>query len=264
MSILSDFEDRIASAVEGLFAGAFRSPVQPAEIAKALGKAMDDRRAVGVGKVYVPHSYTVALSSQDAEEIGGFRTTLAGELATYLTGHASERGYTLSARPVISFVVHDDLRLGRFRVAATEGAPDVEALSEEPVSEIEPAAQGSAAAVHPAAPRPEARTQPPPFREEIPGAEATITVPGETDPLVLDGDRVMIGRLASCDVTLADANVSREHAAFVREGAGWAVEDLDSTNGTYLNGERVTYARLRDGDVVSVGASELVYHEPRG
>ena len=52
MSIMSDFEDRLSRTVEGLFAGAFRSPVQPAELAKALSRAMDDGRRVGAGKVY--------------------------------------------------------------------------------------------------------------------------------------------------------------------------------------------------------------------
>jgi hypothetical protein len=254
MSILSDFEDRIASAVEGLFAGAFRSPVQPAEIAKALGKAMDDRRAVGVGKVYVPHAYTVALSRQDDDSLGSFRATLAGELATFLVGHAAERGYTLSARPAITFVVHDELRLGRFRVAATsasEGPPDVEELAAVPT------------AAPPAPPMKPATQPPPPVDTPVHGI-ATVTVSGVEHDVALGGERVCVGRLASCDIRLADANVSREHAAFVREGAGWAIEDLESTNGTYLNGERVSFERLRNGDVVSVGASELVYHEPRG
>ncbi|MBE0417532.1 MAG: DUF3662 domain-containing protein [Coriobacteriia bacterium] len=251
MSILSEFEDRIASAVEGLFAGAFRSPVQPAEIAKALGKAMDDRRAVGVGKVYVPHAYMVALSPQDDEGIGAFRTTLAGELATFLVSHAAERGYSLSAHPAISFTIHDDLRLGRFRVAATEGPPDVEELAEEP-------------APAPAPPPMKPATQPPPPKSAPVHSIATVTVSGVEHDVALGGERVCVGRLASCGIRIADANVSREHAAFVREGTGWAIEDLDSTNGTYLNGERVSRERLRDGDVVSVGASELVYHEPRG
>ena len=44
MGILSDFEDRIAAGIEGLFAGAFRSPVQPVELARALTRAADDGR----------------------------------------------------------------------------------------------------------------------------------------------------------------------------------------------------------------------------
>ena len=62
MSVLSDFEDSVSRAVEGMFAGVFRSPVQPAELAKALARAMDRNRRVGVGKVYAPNVYTVLLS----------------------------------------------------------------------------------------------------------------------------------------------------------------------------------------------------------
>ncbi len=254
MSILSDFEDRVAAAVEGLFAGAFRSPVQPAEIAKALAKAMDDRTAVGVGKVYAPHAYTVALSAEDDDGMGVFRPTLAGELATYLSSHAAQRGYSLASKPRVTFTVHDDLRLGRFRVAASEGQPDEEAPAEEP--RAAPKAEGPASrlpAESPAVRRPVQTS-----------ALATVTVAGTGPDVALTGDRVTAGRLSSSDITLSDANVSREHAAFVREGAGWAIQDLDSTNGTYVNGESVDHARLRDGDVISLGATELVYHEPRG
>ncbi|MDY0087563.1 MAG: DUF3662 and FHA domain-containing protein [Coriobacteriia bacterium] len=265
MSILSDFEDRIASAVEGLFAGAFRSPVQPAEIAKALGKAMDDRKAVGVGKVYVPHAYTVALSAADSDQMGSFQSTLRGELATFLVGHAAERGYTLTARPAITFVIHDDLRLGRFRVAATEGPPDVAELAEDDAAPLR--GVPSHAARKPAdfaAPAPiKPRTQPPPAATPAQDI-ATVTVGGVEHDVALGGERVTVGRLSVSGIKLADANVSREHAAFVREGAGWAIEDLDSTNGTYLNGERITFERLQDGDVISVGASELIFHGPGG
>lgn len=247
MSLLSDFEDRIASAVEGLFAGAFRSPVQPAEIAKALGRAMDDRRAVGVGKIYAPHVFTVALSPADDDGIGPFRPTLSGELATYLLGHAAEQGYHLAARPQIHFIVHDDLKLGRIRVAAEE--PPAPSAGEPPA--------------------PPAPVEPPPSPRHDPAVAspdmmATVTVSGVEHDVVLRGDRMTVGRLASCDITLADANVSREHAAFVPEGAGWAIEDLGSTNGTFLNGEPTTWSRLRDGDHLSIGTSELIFHEPRG
>jgi pSer/pThr/pTyr-binding forkhead associated (FHA) protein len=48
----------------------------------------------------------------------------------------------------------------------------------------------------------------------------------------------------------------------VRQGDGWAIEDLDSTNGTLLNGVPVTRAVLADGDVIEIGVSRLTYHQP--
>jgi hypothetical protein len=248
VSILSDFEDRVGNALEGVFAGVFHSPVQPVEIARALGKAMDDGRSVGVGKVYAPLGYIVALSPDDAEKFGAFADTLAGELATFLIGHARERGYHLVSTPQVAFVVHDDLRIGRFRVSAELAAPEQE----------------------PAAPvRPEPEFAPPydqfaPESSAGPGSGlATVTV-GELElDVALRGERVIVGRLASSGIQLTDANVSREHAAFVREADGWAIEDLDSTNGTMLHGVPVSRAALSDRDVVEIGLTRLTYHEPR-
>jgi pSer/pThr/pTyr-binding forkhead associated (FHA) protein len=94
-------------------------------------------------------------------------------------------------------------------------------------------------------------------------ALSTVTVTGIDHDVALSGDRVVMGRLTECDIHLQDANVSREHAAFVAEGAGWVIEDLGSTNGTVLNGKSVSFQRLADGDVIQVGVSELIYHEPR-
>jgi len=236
MGILSDFEDRIGGAIEGMFAGAFRSPVQPVELAKALARAADDGRTLGVGTIYAPTAYTVALSREDYEQLGSFRNTLGGELATYLAGHARERGYHLRTRPTISFVVHDDLRLGRFRVSAT--------LTEE----SQPAGGTS---------------KPGPARTSGGAGLATVTMNDSEHDVVLSGDEVTVGRLAECQIHIADANVSRRHAAFIRLDDGWAVVDLGSTNGTRVNGEPVKHRRLRDGDVIEIGLVRLVYHEPK-
>ncbi|MHB9003359.1 MAG: FhaA domain-containing protein [Coriobacteriia bacterium] len=256
MSILSDFEDRIAGAVEGLFAGAFRSPVQPAELAKALSRAMDDGRQVGVSTVYAPTVFRVQLSKEDTREFGEFLPTLAGELSTYLSGYADEHGYKLPARPTIEFDVHDGLKLGRFRVAASLGAASAAVQAE--------------AQRHPARPRtpmaPAAEMRTATADDEGSAgmfARATVTVSDMHHDIALEGDRMVVGRLSECQICLPDQNVSRQHAAFVSEGAGWAIEDLDSTNGTLLNGEPIRHARLRDGDVIGIGATKLSYHEPR-
>jgi hypothetical protein len=246
VSILSDFEDRVGGVLEGVFAGVFRSPVQPVEIARALGKAMDDGRSVGVGKVYAPLGYTVALSPEDSDKFGAFTATLSGELSTFLTDHARERHYHLVAPPHVSFVVHDDLRLGRFRVSAELAGPDTAST---------------------AAPEPEFAHAPdeqfPDVRPSGPGGGlATVTVGDLALDVALTGDRVVAGRLAASGIQLADSNASREHAAFVRQDGEWAIEDLDSTNGTLLNGVPVTRALLVDGDVIEIGVSRLTYHGP--
>jgi len=269
VSILSDFEDRVGRAIEGVFAGVFRAPVQPAELARAAAKEMDRRRRLGVGKVYAPTLYSILLSPADGDQLGGFSKTLAGELETYLAGYAAERDYDLACRPRVRFLVDEELKLGRFEVIG-------ELLSAEDVAaemgdEDDAPAPGPAPSPLPvSASAPETPTFAPtgviqPLPERAPElALATVTVPGIGHDIVLTGDRMVVGRLADCAIRLEDANVSREHAAFVRDGAGWAIEDLGSTNGTLVNGEQVAQAHLSDGDVVSVGITELIYHEPRG
>lgn len=96
------------------------------------------------------------------------------------------------------------------------------------------------------------------------GSIATVTVSGIDHDVVLSGDSMVVGRLSECDIHIQDANISRRHSAFEREGEGWAVQDLGSTNGTFINGERTQRSVLRNGDVVTVGVTELVFHEPRG
>jgi pSer/pThr/pTyr-binding forkhead associated (FHA) protein len=72
-----------------------------------------------------------------------------------------------------------------------------------------------------------------------------------------------VGRSVECDVVIASKSVSREHSRLRREGRRWFVEDLGSTNGTYLNGERVINSlALLDGDSLRVGDVTFVFHDP--
>jgi pSer/pThr/pTyr-binding forkhead associated (FHA) protein len=72
-------------------------------------------------------------------------------------------------------------------------------------------------------------------------------------------DSFTIGRDASCDLVLADMSVSRSHAGLRREAGRWPLSDAGSTNGTRLNGWRVTEpVLLRPGDEVSFGSMTLV------
>ncbi len=298
MSILSDFEDSVARAVEGVFAGVFRSRVQPAELAKALGKEMDKRRVVGVGKVYAPNLFTVVISPADEQRLGSFTETLAAELATYLVGYAREKGYSLDGRPIVRFRVHDSLKLGRFEVIARARLgrrtrrgrrrgrllrpPRAAAAAEGPQADDDrryvasgtgrhaatlgdsPARASSEAAAAAGTRTPGMPLRAAPARQRTLRALSTVTVAGVEHDIVLSGDRVVVGRSPSAGIRLSDANVSREHAAFEEDDGQWVIVDLGSTNGTFVNGEPVERSRLRDGDVITMGVSELVYHQPRG
>jgi serine phosphatase RsbU (regulator of sigma subunit) len=85
---------------------------------------------------------------------------------------------------------------------------------------------------------------------------------GPIERFALAGDRVVVGRSHDCDLVLPDVVLSRRHAELVRTPLGWAVRDLRSLNGTYVNGRRLEGQRaLRDGDVVGVAEWRLEYRE---
>jgi hypothetical protein len=96
---------------------------------------------------------------------------------------------------------------------------------------------------------------------------ANDMVPYFTDPTgrehLLSGEAITIGRAVENDIVITSKRVSREHACVRREGWRVVLEDLDSTNGTYLNDERVfAPIELRDQDRVAIGDVVLIFHDP--
>jgi pSer/pThr/pTyr-binding forkhead associated (FHA) protein len=93
---------------------------------------------------------------------------------------------------------------------------------------------------------------------EVAREVVTLTVDGRSVPVTTA--RVVIGRSRECDLRLDDANASRRHCEIVQEGAAsWALVDLESTNGTELNGAPVERAALHDGDRITVGGTTIVF-----
>ena len=74
----------------------------------------------------------------------------------------------------------------------------------------------------------------------------------------------MIGRSKDCDVPLADGNVSRRHAELGRSEEGFVLRDLDSTNGTMVNGRRIRSATIGAGDEITIGMSTLRIEQRHG
>ena len=72
---------------------------------------------------------------------------------------------------------------------------------------------------------------------------------------------IKIGRAAHCDVVINDVLVSREHCRMQLLPEGWVLEDLNSANGTLVNGKRIYEVRLSQGDVIRLGATEIVFEE---
>lgn len=75
----------------------------------------------------------------------------------------------------------------------------------------------------------------------------------------LADEPIVVGRSSECTLSMPHPSVSRQHCRIWREGAGFMIEDLGSTNRTYLNGKPVQRARLHDGDQISVGNNAIKF-----
>src|SRR3954464_10154888 len=115
--VLRAIEQKIEALFEGVFGRAFRTNVQPVELARKLAKEMDDPRTVSVSRVYVPNEYTVYLSSADHEQFTGYESSLVSELEEYLVEHAKRESYALLTPPRVLLEVDEDLDLGEFGIA---------------------------------------------------------------------------------------------------------------------------------------------------
>ena len=124
MSVLRSIESKIEGLFEGLFGRAFRTHVQPVELARKLAKEMDEHRSVSVSRVYVPNEYTIYLSSSDRQQFASYEGSLVGELQEYLTEHARREAYALLTPPRVKFAVDDDLAVGEFGIATRVAQPE--------------------------------------------------------------------------------------------------------------------------------------------
>ena len=86
--VLRAIEQKIEALFAGVFGRAFRTNVQPVELARKLAKEMDDHKTVSVSRVYVPNEYTVYLSPSDREQFEGYENSLQSGLEEYVTEHA--------------------------------------------------------------------------------------------------------------------------------------------------------------------------------
>lgn len=222
MGLLDRFEDRLDKMVNGAFARAFKSEVQPVELAAALQKEMDDRSAVVArGRTVTPNVFTIDLSPHDDERLSVYRDTLQTELAGVVTEYAEEQSYALIGPAEVKLDLDDSLETGIFRVHSEARAAVVSAK-----------ASGAA-----------------------PG-QPYLEVGGTAYPLVRAVSR--LGRGTDADIRVEDPGVSRNHCEIVL-GTPAIVRDLGSTNGTSVDGSRVTQAALVDGSTIVIGTTSMVY-----
>lgn len=228
------FENKLEELISGLFARAFRSAVQPVEIAAALQREVDNNaQVISRDRRLVPNDFAVELSPGDHERLAEFDSAMAKELGRQLREHADAQSYVFPGPITIGFESAEDLSTGRFRVrsraqARVTGGGD-------PAATEFPGVRRTRAVL------------------EVNGTRHRLAPPGLT-----------VGRGVEADVRINDPGVSRRHIELMVSAASGhtsepriTVNDLGSTNGMLINGQRVTTAPAADGTWIKIGNTVL-------
>lgn len=225
MGLLERFEDSLDRIVNGAFARAFKAEVQPVEIASALQREITDRAAIiDRQRTVIPNVFFVELSEHDYKRLAVFKDALQTELATLVRDYGGEQGYTLLGPVSVEIAQDDELETGIFRVRSEARA--------------EVSARGGQ------------------VEGEVDARQPRLEVAGSAYPLVRAITR--LGRGSDTDIRIEDPGASRNHCEIVL-GQPVLVRDLNSTNGTYVNGERISQLEIADGSTIMIGTTSLVF-----
>ena len=223
---LQNFEHKLEQMISGAFARAFRSAVQPVEIAAALQRECDNNAQIlSRQRRMAPNSFHVELSQTDLDRLSPYDSALAEEMVHQVEDHAEQQGYVFPGPVRIAFEAADDLTTGRFRIRSQA----------------------------------QARVTGHSTDTQVGRARALLDINGTKHPLQPPG--LVVGRGTEADVRINDPGVSRRHVEFQVDLSGsrpqLSVRDLGSTNGMLVDGHRITQTTVRDGTSVKIGNTTM-------
>jgi hypothetical protein len=228
VGVLQRFERRLEGLVSGAFARAFKSEVKPVEIAAALQREVDNNaQVVSRERSLVPNDFVVELGPHDYERLAPYEETLAAELVELVHEHADVQHYSFPGPVRVALEHREDLGTGQFRVRSEVKAGVDRGRGYSPTQTSERR------------------------------AAAFLVVNGTRHAVLAPG--LVLGRGAESDLRIDDPGISRRHAEIRVHGDGpdapVVIVDLGSTNGTVVDGVRITQAPLSDGSRIVLGST---------
>ena len=235
--------------IEGWSARLFGAKLQPVQIGKRVIRAMESHQTISLSKTFVPNSYVVSLSPSDFAQFEQYRRSLEQDLSEAILGAARDRNYTLLAFPTVEIERDEALPPGDLRVSCAlvdasgeEVAPDAKTL-------------GAVEAGHTMVLDREKLLR---ERPRAPKASLAVREGEDRREIGLGPEPLAIGRDPQNDLVLDDRRVSRKHSEIRLRLGRYTLYDLQSTNGTFVNGRRIAEMVLSDEDRISIGGAELV------
>ncbi len=289
MKLLKNFEHKMASIMEG--SGASRAAQSKTvlpfkKLARALIKEMKHETMVIDKQDVAPSLYTILVSPQDNALMSRYYAELSKELQLFLEEQARELNLSFEERPLVRFVVDQKLKNGQF-FPIVENVPAVlmaqlrreeqAFLSGKPLPLYGFASgkmrMGASSSMNMELSRPLPKLedqlqqlhtrQQEAYPQNMPAqSQAYLINLAIGKRYALIAPQTLVGRdETQVDIAIFDSNISRKHAAFMYEQGCWIVEDLGSTNGTKVNGQRIVQRELLSGDKLCLGTTELVFEE---
>jgi pSer/pThr/pTyr-binding forkhead associated (FHA) protein len=216
-----------------MFARAYGSAIRPINLGRELLGLIDSMDKSGP----INPDFVVNLNAKDYEAFADIEKHLTRELAEAATQFAEKNDLKHSAPISVILRVDDAIKVGDFSII-NESQPER--------TSDELATQKNSIAMQPVV-------------ATAPLIEAVLVMQNG-ERIVLETDSLKIGRQATCRIVFNDSNVSREHAQMRRTADGWKLLDLGSTNGTKINGVKITEEQLLvNGDELSFGTSSAKF-----
>ena len=248
MSVLQRFEKRLEGLVEGAFAKVFKGVVHPVEILNAMQREAEAHKAIlAGGRTLVPNRYVIDLSPYDHSRLAPYAAALAQELAQSQAEFIGEQGWTVYGDVIVEIERGEGLDTGMFRVTAevyTGGDVAPVQAGYDPMPQGYPPFGGQGGYGPPVSAGPARNAR-------------LLSNDGRTYPLSIGS--TVIGRGDQANLRLPDVGISRRHARIDFDGAQVVLTDLGSTNGTSVNGQRVSAVALNPGDMIQLGTTTLTF-----
>lgn len=253
MGLARNLEKALEGMVEGSFTKLFRSRLQPLEVGRRIQREMAENKTISVNHVYAPNDFRIFIGAEDLERFKPIESGLVQDFKEIVIDTAKENHWNIMGQPRVKILEMDDLGKGEFKVEssmiADSGSPAPAVSTREPDA-------GNVGATRAISLNTSERLGLP----ETGGRLVVLDGDGRPkEKISIAHPPLVIGRLSNVDVVLADPNVSRRHAELSLDGSTWTLTDLGSTNGSFVNGRRISESALNHGDRLTFGASELVF-----
>jgi FHA domain-containing protein len=244
---LQRFERFFERLMEGSVGRIFRSPIQPAEIGRRLERAMEGNQLATVDGIVVPNDYSVYLNPQDMVLYTDFVTSLCRQMEDWLIDLADERNYGFIDQVRVQMFGDDRIEPRTISVDAhIAELPGYDPVQQEAVQRTE---------VY----RVVERTG------NVPPQLLRVTSAVRPEEMFsIRRQLTTIGRSLDNDVVIPEPEVSRYHARIEYVNGHLEIVDLESTNGTIVNGTQVRRRAIEQGDSVVVGNAKLELLPYRG